>query len=405
MLNETLSTEVKTVDPNNPNPEFDWESYEASCPKHARKINTKIKTPKGVKLYCTEPYAAELLAAYEGDIEDNNKIMSCEVGENHNGVVEHIDLKWCTIDIGYRDSVYVDITKESESSKELLRPGNTVSVQIIESKGSVSGKYILGSVEAGVKKAIFSEILNSINDSIAYKGVVKSLIPGGGYIVSIQGVDCFMPGSLAGINKLHDFESILETELYGVAMNFSQDRGTIVVSHREYLKAMIPGKIEEIKQYEHGTLVKGSVTGSAKYGVFCEFNECLTGMIHANDLNEETTKRHVARDIQPGEEIEFFIKKIISDNKITLSQNPLEPMIDPWKGASEKFKTPVELVGKIKAIKSYGIFVDIGEGLVGLLHVSEFPEGQDINELDAGGDITVKVIRIEEDTRKVFLEL
>jgi len=405
MLNETLSTKVKEVDPNNPNPEFDWDSYEASCPKHARKINDKIKTPKGVKLYCTEPYAAELLAAYEGDFEDNNRIVKCQVGENHTGVVEHIDLKWCTINIGYRDSVYVDITKESESSKELLKPGNTVSVQIVESKGSKSGKYILGSVEVGVKKAIFNEILNSINDSIAYKGYVKSLIPGGGYIVEIQGVECFMPGSLAGINKLHNFESILENELYVVPMNFSSDRGTIVVSHREYLKAMIPSKIDEVKQYEHGTLVKGNVTGSAKYGVFCEFNECLTGMIHANDLNEETMKRHVAREIQPGEEIEFFIKKIISETKITLSQNPLEPTFDPWKGASDKFKTPIELVGKIKSIKSYGIFVDIGEGLVGLLHISEFPEGQDINELNNGGDITVTVTRIEEDTRKVFLEL
>tara|TARA_R110002096_G_scaffold287175_4_gene480851 strand:- start:102 stop:1319 length:1218 start_codon:yes stop_codon:yes gene_type:complete len=405
MLNETLSTKTKQVDPNNSNPDFDWDAYEATCPKSSRTTNKNIKTPRGVKLYSKEPYAAEMLAAYEGDFKDNNRIEKCDVGENHTGVVEHIDLKWSTINVGYRDSVYVDITKESESSRELLKPGNTVSVQIIESKGSKDGKYILGSVEAGVKKAIFAEILESVSGNTAYKGTVKSIIPGGGYIVSIQGVDCFMPGSLAGINKLHDFESILEMEMYVVPMNFSQDRGTIVVSHREYLKAMIPSKIEEIKQYEHGTLVKGTVTGSAKYGVFCEFNECLTGMIHANDLDEETTKRHISREILPGEEIEFFIKKVISDNKITLSQNPMEPMIDPWKGASEKFKTPIEVIGKIKAIKGYGIFVDIGEGLVGLLHVSEFPEGYDINELDTGGDITVTVTRIEEDTRKVFLEL
>jgi len=405
MLNETPSAETKTVDPNNSNPDFDWDAYQATCPKHSRKLNTNIKVPRGIKLYSTEPYAAKLLAAYEGDFEDKNRISRCNVGENHSGLVESVDLKWCILDIGYRDSVYVDITKESESSKELLRPGNTVSVQIIESKGSISGKYILGSVEAGVKKAIFAEILDSIGGNTAYKGVVASLIPGGGYIVNIQGVECFMPGSLAGINKLHDFESILQADIYVVPMNFSQDRGTIVVSHREYLKAMIPNKIEEIKQYEHGTLVKGTVTGSAKYGIFCEFNECLTGMIHANDLNEETTKRHIARDVQPGEEIEFFIKKIINDSKITLSQNPLEPTIDPWKGASERFKTPVEVIGKIKAIKGYGIFVDIGEGLVGLLHVSEFPEGNDINELNSGDDITVTITRIEEDTRKVFLEL
>ena len=81
------------------------------------------------------------------------------------------------------------------------------------------------------------------------------------------------------------------------------------------------------------------------------------------------------------------------------------PGVDAVLGASEKFKAPTEVVGKIKSIKSYGIFVDVGEGLVGLLHVSEFPEDQNINELNNGGDITVTVTRVEEETRKVFLEL
>ena len=93
------------------------------------------------------------------------------------------------------------------------------------------------------------------------------------------------------------------------------------------------------------------------------------------DFNIKISK--LAQGLPVGGEIEF-----LDDSKITLSQNPLEPTIDPWKGASERFKTPSEIIGKIKAIKGYGIFVDIGEGLVGLLHVSEFPEGQDINELN-----------------------
>jgi small subunit ribosomal protein S1 len=395
------------VDTNNidkKKPEFDWDALEASCPSTRRKRAKRLKN--GTKIFCTEPYAEEALKLYNQDFTENNRIVGVELNKSYEGTVDSISVEWCTIDIGARDSVYVDMSKEAEEYKNLLKPGEKINVQIIESKGSKQGKYILGSVEAGFKRAVFNEILDSVDNSkTAYNSTVKSIIPGGGYIVEIQGIECFMPGSLAGINKLHDFESILGTEMYVVPMNYSSDRGTIVVSHREYLKAMIPTKIAEIKEYENGVVVKGSVTGSAKFGVFCEFNECLTGMIHINDLDEETLKRHKDREITPGEEIEFFIKKIISDTKITLSQKPVEAVTDPWFNASERFKTPIEVVGKVRSVKDYGVFVDIGDGLVGLLHVSEFPEGHDLNELIKGNDITVTVTRIDEETRKVFLKL
>jgi small subunit ribosomal protein S1 len=391
------------VDYNTPDPDFDWAAHEADCPS-ARRSNTKANN--GIKLYCTEPYAKEAAKLYDQDFSERSRVIDVRLNKSYEGTVSSIDVEWCRINIGARDDVYIDMAKESEEYKELLKVGEKVNVQIIESSGSKQKKYILGSIEAGFKRAIFDEILDSVeNSKTAYNATVKSLIPGGGYIVEIQGIECFMPGSLAGINKLHDFESILDTEMYVVPMNYSPERGTIVVSHREYLKAMIPTKIAEIQEYENGVVVRGIVTGSAKFGVFCEFNECLTGMIHINDLDEETTQRHRSRDVKPGEEIEFFIKKIISENKITLSQKPVEPVSDPWYNASERFKTPIDITGKIRSVKDYGAFVDIGEGLVGLLHVSEFPEGFDLNSLNKGEDITVTVTRIDEETRKVFMEL
>lgn len=390
------------VDYNTPDPDFDWAAHEADCPS-ARRGNT---SQNGTKLYCSEQYAEDALKLYNQDFSENNRVVDVRLNKSYEGTVSSINVEWCRINIGARDDVYIDMAKESEEYKDLLKVGEKVNVQIIESSGSKQKNYILGSIEAGFKRAIFDEILESVeNSKTAYNATVKSLIPGGGYIVEIQGIECFMPGSLAGINKLHDFESILDTEMYVVPMNYSPDRGTIVVSHREYLKAMIPTKIAEIQEYENGVVVRGIVTGSAKFGVFCEFNECLTGMIHVNDLDEETMRRHRSRDVKPGEEIEFFIKKIISENKITLSQKPVEPVSDPWYNASERFKTPIGIIGKIRSVKDYGAFVDIGEGLVGLLHVSEFPEGFDLNSLNKGEDITVTVTRIDEETRKVFMEL
>jgi small subunit ribosomal protein S1 len=213
-----------------------------------------------------------------------------------------------------------------------------------------------------------------------------------------------MPGSLAGANKLSNFESIIGTEMYVVPVSFSADKGTIVVSHRKYLQAMIPVAIDKLNEAPAETEYTGTVTGTAKFGVFVEFNGCLTGMIHVNDLNVELSKRLSAGQIQPGEEITFKVKEIISEKKITLTQVEIVEQANPWIGIAERYTVPSQVVGSVKATKDYGIFVTIEEGIVGLLHVSEL-EGIDIASIKKGDPITVTVTRIDEATRKVFLKL
>ena len=89
-----------------------------------------------------------------------------------------------------------------------------------------------------------------------------------------------------------------------------------------------------------------------------------------------------------------------------LTQVEREEVIDPWKLIAEKYTTfPVEVAGVVKSIKDYGVFLDIGEGVVGLLHVSEFPQEFDKESIEKNDTITVKITRIETDTRKVFLQL
>ena len=237
-----------------------------------------------------------------------------------------------------------------------------------------------------------------------YMGTVTEMIPGGGYIVRIQGIDCFMPGSLAGINKLVDFESIIGTDMYVVAVSYSQKRGTLVVSHREYLKAMIPSKIVDLKENINQEIT-GNVTGSAKYGIFVEFNECLTGMIHVNDLTPELLKSHKAREVQPGDEVTFKIKEVVSETKIILTQLETVAAVDLWDGIEDRIKTPSEVVGTVKAVKDYGVFIDIEKGVAGLLHISELEDVLETTDIKPGDNITVQVTRIDSATRKIFLKI
>jgi len=382
--------------------EFDWDGYSADCPKTLRTSNPHVKTQGNDKVFSRESYAQEFYDILVNAQEENEFVHKLRVGELYDGKVYGVNETFATIDVKYRQLVFVKLSKEDPQYRD-VRPGEEVSVLITEGTNDDERGHIIGTISGGMKQRIFKDLRNGIDSAdTAWTGVVKEMISAGGYIVNVQGVDCFMPGSLAGINKLHNFESIVGSEMYVVPVSFSPDRGTIVVSHRKYLQAMIPVEISSLRE-NITERVTGTVTGTAKYGVFCEFNTCLTGMIHVNDLDEETFKKHKTQSIKPGEEIEFLIKEIVSNTKITLTQKTLEET-NPWININERYKVPSTVNAKVKAVKDYGIFVTLEEGIVGLLHISEV--GEDLIKVFKNGDnITVQITRIDAETRKVFLKL
>jgi small subunit ribosomal protein S1 len=310
-----------------------------------------------------------------------------------------VNSDFISVDVGYRELVYVKYEKEP-ASVQALKPGEETAVLITSSDYN---SHAMGSINGGVKHKVFMDLREAVESGgTAWIGKVTHMIENGGYMVNVQGVECFMPGSLAGINKLHDFTSIIGTEMYVVPVSFSPDRGTLVVSHRKYLQALIPGEIENLKA-NVGVEITGSVTGTAKYGVFVEFNSCLTGMIHNNDLDEETLAKFRARQIQPGDEIKFVVKDVISDTKITLTQKANETT-NPWHDIASRYQIPSVVEAIVKTKKDYGLFISIEEGVTGLLHVSEI--GEEIMNVFKNGDpITVQITRIDVESMKVFLKM
>ena len=380
-----------------PSGEFNWNAFENEAkPKRAINPHVKIKDPTD-KVFSHNAYAQELYdLMFNNTANSFNSNFAVEVGKVYDGKVYGISSNWMSIDVNYRELIYVNIEKEIAND---LKVGDKTSVKIVKDRNN-GEDFLVGSIEEGIKHAIFEDLMSNIDNNIAYTGLVKQMIPEGGYIVTLNGIDCFMPGSLAGMNKLHDFSSIVGTEMYVVPISFSAERGTVVVSHRAYLKAMIPSILENLKTAKD-EVITGFVTGSAKFGVFCEFNGCLTGMIHVNDLDEVYAAKLRKHEINPGDPIEFKVKEIISDTKITLTQLIHN---DPWNGITERYKIPAKVTGTIKSIKDYGIFVAVEEGVIGLLHVSELPEGA-IKDYVKNQEVQVEISRIEEITKKVFLKL
>lgn len=391
--------EEKPADPHaefyDENGEFLWEKYESTCPTQNRTPNPHVKTQDGDKVYSREPYAQELYDLMKGYSKPIKPEIN--VGEIHEGVVYSIDSQYITVDIGYRELVYVKFAKETDIVKA-SSVGDETAVLITDTKGTLGG-----TISGGIKHKTFTDLRNAIDEGrTAWIGTVKNMIENGGYVVNVQGINCFMPGSLAGINKLSDFSSIIGEELYVVPVSFSADRGTIVVSHRKYLQALIPNAIAKLKE-TISEEKQGNVTGTAKYGVFVEFDKCLTGMIHNNDLDEETLTKFRAREIKPGDSINFKVKDIISNNKITLTQKDVVE-VNPWINITQRYQIPSVVEAVVKSKKDYGLFINIEDGVTGLLHISEIGE-ETMSVFKPGDKITVQITRIEEATSKVFLKM
>lgn len=381
------------------NGEFMWDAYEATCPSKTRKPNPHIKTKKGDRVYSREPYAQELYDLMEDMNRQNPVLPLIAEGSIYEGKIFAVSQEFISVDIGYRELIYVKYDKETTAVKA-LQPGEETAVLITSNKNNT---HVLGSISGGVRHKVFLDLRAGVEEgNTAWVGTVKNMIENGGYIVEVQGVECFMPGSLAGINKLHDFESIIGTEIYVVPVSFSPDRGTIVVSHRKYLQALIPIEIQSIKDNE-GVEYTGNVTGTARYGVFVEFNKCLTGMIHINDLDDATLGLFKSRDIKPGDAITFKVKDIVSNTKITLTQKD-NIVSNPWNDISTRYQIPSTIEATVKTKKEYGLFINIEDGVTGLLHVSELEDGL-IDVFNSGDKITVQITRIDTESKKVFLKM
>ena len=372
-------------------------------------VTKKVMVPKGTKLMSTESYADDLMKLYElNDIEAKKLTMSEEANnyitqgeiihikkETHIIDGENVEVKIeALVDISRKSTAVCILQKEDKAIVDQLEVGMMVDIKVKNSKQGT----LYASISDAMDEVKRQEIYNAIgNKTIGFTGKVKELIHGG-YWVEVGGVQCFMPGSLGGLNKLPNFEAIVGKELIVMPITYSNEKKTIVVSHREYLRTMIPSAVETLRENikDH---ITGFVTGTTKFGIFAEFNECLTGLIPKNELDEDTLNKFEKRDIKAGDSINFWTKEVISDKKIILSQ--LGPKIDLWDGADEKYKPMMITKGKVTKVTKYGAFVELEKGISGLIHKTKLKN----TELSKGDEIDVKIGSVNVSDRKITMNL
>lgn len=289
---------------------------------------------------------------------------------------------------GYKDDVRVDDRLSESKYLKNMNIGDIIDLLIIDVNNN--NYSIKGSV-ASLYESRAHANLKSLEEGSSVTVVIKGLSPAGYDVDLINGcvtLPGFMPNTLAGINKLHDPESLIGKTLDVMIESYSQNEGTYIVSRRKYLQTLIP---EAIKKLKYDIPYTGHVTGTTPFGIFVEFNECLTGMIHKANINPDWIDR--ISDIQPGFGIEFFIKEIIKD-KIILTQILRETLWD-------NIKNGQIIEGTIKDVKAFGTLVNLDDETVGLIHTSEMEKLN--RKFTAGQNVKVKVLSVDRLSRKIFL--
>ena len=289
---------------------------------------------------------------------------------------------------GFKDYVRVDNRPNESKYLKNTNINDVIDVMVTDVNNDIF--MISGSI-AGIYENAAHESLKALDEDTVIMANIKSMNPAG-YDIEIihDGITLpgFMPNTLAGINKLHDPDSIVGKTFEVMVESFSKEEGTYIVSRRKYLKTLISSEIEKL---DNETVYTGHVTGTTQFGVFVEFNGCLTGMIHKANVLPDWQDR--LNQIKPGFQIEFYVKEIIKD-KIILTQILRETLWDTIKNGQI-------IDGRVRETKQFGVLVSLDEETMGLIHTSEMEK---INKKFVDGqDLKVKVLAVDRQNRKIFL--
>lgn len=316
-----------------------------------------------------------------------------KVGSVITGEIEKISKKEIIVNISYKDSIFIDNKSADLKIIENLKIGDQIDVMITDINDNPY--QIKGSITELVKMKVATKLKESYNGDTAIIAKVTDMIPAG-FMLDIEmdriTINAFMPNTLAGVNRLTEENSkdLVGQKLYVMLESLQQEKGVYVVSRKKFLQSLIP---DEVKKLKKGEKYEGVVTGTKDFGVFVEFNKCLTGMIHKVNMLPEYQLQ--LDKIPAGTIIEFYVRDILKGNKLILTQVLRKSLWDTIKVGQIREAT-------VTGIKSFGVLVALDDETSGLIQNTYLKSGKTLNN---GDKIQVKVVSVIKDDRKIYLSL
>ena len=350
---------------------------------------------------------------YEEGIEavDESKLKEFESAlEGTVGFVKERDvIEGLVIRITDRDAI-IDINSKSEGVISLnefrynssLSVGDTVEV-LVDKREDSSGQLVLSHKKARVIKA-WERVNNAHETGEVVNGFVKCRTRGG-MIVDVFGIEAFLPGSQIDVKPIRDYDQYVEKTMEFKVVKINHEFKNVVVSHKALIEADIEiQKKEIIGQLEKGQVLEGIVKNITSYGVFVDLGG-VDGLVHITDLSW-------SRINHPNEVVELDQKLNVvildfDDSKSRIQLGLKQLSSHPWDALNAELKIGDKVTGEVVVIADYGAFVEVSEGVEGLIHVSEMSWSTHLRSaqdfVKVGDKVEAQILTLDRDERKMSL--
>lgn len=336
-------------------------------------------------------------------LEDMFKQQENFVGNVVKGTVIGVDSDFVTIDVGLKSEGRVAIREFTTPGEDPeIKAGDVVEV-FIERMENRNGETVV-SREKARREEVWTELEQQHKKGERVTGVIFSRVKGG-FTVDLGGAVAFLPGSQVDIRPVRDVSPLMGTPQPFMILKMDRSRGNIVVSRRAILEeSREEVKSELLDTIKEGQVLQGVVKNITDYGAFVDLGG-VDGLLHVTDISWKRVN-HPSEALQVGQSIDVQVIRYNEEtNRISLGMKQLES--DPWEGVTGKYTVGAKMKGVVNNITEYGAFIELEDGIEGLVHVSEMSWTKKSTHpgkiVSTSQEVEVMVLEVDEEKRRVSL--
>ncbi len=340
----------------------------------------------------------ELSFAELFEMEENSAVV--RVGDVAIGTIIGTVDDYVLVDVGDKAESYIAKSEFLMNEGEELKVGDTFEV-FVERRKDEGG--LLLSREKAIAIKVWEEIAKIQEEEGTIQGTIDNRVKGG---MSVNvGVPAFLPYSQIDLRPVKDLDALIGQTLDFQILKFNRKRNNVVISRRAILEEERNKLREKMRdRLEEGQIITGAITNITDYGLFIDMGG-MDGLCHITDLSWGRVS-HPAKLYKVGQELEVKVLKYDKTNdRVSLGVKQLKS--DPWATVTEKFPVGEKTNGKVVSITDYGVFVELEEGVEGLIHVSEMTWSKKPRHpskiVTVGDEVEVMVLNIEPETKRISL--
>ena len=337
---------------------------------------------------------------------DEGVLIDFKDGDIVEGEVVRIDRDEVLVDIGYKSEGLIpsnELTiRKGADPHDVVDLGQRLEALVMQ-KEDADGRLILSAKRAAFERA-WNRIEEAYNDQRTVEGPVIEVVKGG--LILDIGLRGFLPASLVDIRRVRNLDSFLGQKLECKVIELNRSRNNVVLSRRAVLEEERKEERERIlTSLEEGMIVKGTVSNLVDFGAFVDL-EGIDGLIHISELSWQHVD-HPSEVVEVGEEVEVKVLEVDRDRE-RISLGLKQTRKDPWQEIVERVNVGEQIQGRVTKLVSFGAFVEVAEGVEGLIHISELAEHhvETPDEIVRSGDeVDARIIDVDARRRRLSLSL